>query len=270
MKFSCNQCAQVSNRRYNLNKHIRRKHDGVGLIIEITKHFDQQGINRLKKHYCPFCPQRSNRNYNIIMHIKRKHSKNFESSQDFRFNTTHNQTNNSHFNPYSNRLQFKNSIKPKSKFAKFLNFYQTVMLYHAFMNKFQPFIPYINPQDSSTFQNINSTTPSIKVYDDILNTKVLTFEFLQPELDKLNSLLQPHDNIDLFDFNNQNNTIPEIKNSEKIDSNHKLNENKINNNSNEILDDKQFIKIFEEGLIIMAINRVLSKSLNNFSIKLIH
>lgn len=54
--------------------------------------------------------------------------------------------------------------------------------------------------------------------------------------------------------------IPEIKNSEKIDFNHKLQENKINNNSNKILDEKQFIKIIKEELIIMATKIVLSKS----------
>lgn len=194
LRFSCNQCTQVSNRRYNLNTHILRKHDGVGLIVEIIKQFYQQDNNRLKKHCCPFCPQRSNRYYNITIHIKRKHSKNL-SNRDFRSNSKPNQTINSHFNPYPNRFQFKNFIKPKNRFTKFWNFSQTVMLYNAFMTQFQPFIPCMHSSDIPAFQNSNFTTPSIKISDDKLNTKVLTFEFLQPELDKLTSLLQPHDNI---------------------------------------------------------------------------
>lgn len=66
--YSCPNCTVASNRKYNIVRHIYRKHPGVYIpenMLPPTKN---------GKYSCPYCITSSNRKYNLKEHINRKHT----------------------------------------------------------------------------------------------------------------------------------------------------------------------------------------------------
>ena len=71
--YECPFCNLTSNRRYNLNTHIIRKHPGSDISPNLLPG-SYQNINSKNGRYpCPFCNLISNRRYNLNTHIIRKH-----------------------------------------------------------------------------------------------------------------------------------------------------------------------------------------------------
>ncbi len=71
--YACPFCNLTSNRKYNLNTHIIRKHPGSEISPNLLSS-SYQNINSKNGRYpCPFCNLTSNRKYNLNTHIIRKH-----------------------------------------------------------------------------------------------------------------------------------------------------------------------------------------------------
>ena len=71
--YECPFCNLASNRKYNLNTHIIRKHPGSEISPNLLSG-NYQNINSKNGRYpCPYCNLTSNRRYNLNTHIIRKH-----------------------------------------------------------------------------------------------------------------------------------------------------------------------------------------------------
>lgn len=57
----------ISNRKYNIIRHINRKHPGTSVPENMLPHLKNG------RYLCPSCPMTSNRRYNLKEHIRRKH-----------------------------------------------------------------------------------------------------------------------------------------------------------------------------------------------------
>jgi hypothetical protein len=64
---SCPYCIITSNRKYNIIRHIHRKHSGNEIPDNLFAH-SKSGL-----YACPYCSSTSNRKYNMKEHIHRKH-----------------------------------------------------------------------------------------------------------------------------------------------------------------------------------------------------
>ena len=71
--YECPYCNLTSNRRYNLNKHIIRKHPGSEISPNLLSGSYQDINSKNGKYPCPYCNLTSNRRYNLNKHIIRKH-----------------------------------------------------------------------------------------------------------------------------------------------------------------------------------------------------
>src|SRR5215212_2271833 len=68
MKFyNCHYCLTSSTRKYNIKRHIKRKHPGNKIPDNLISH-SKNGL-----YSCPYCRTTSNRKYNMKEHIHRKH-----------------------------------------------------------------------------------------------------------------------------------------------------------------------------------------------------
>ncbi len=68
MVYKCPFCVIVSNRRYNIKRHIYRKHPGKEIPQNLPSLFNSAAL-----YSCPYCKTTSNRKYNMKEHINRKH-----------------------------------------------------------------------------------------------------------------------------------------------------------------------------------------------------
>lgn len=68
MLYKCPFCVIVSNRRYNIKRHIFRKHPGKEIPQTLPSLFKSAAL-----YSCPYCKTTSNRKYNMKEHINRKH-----------------------------------------------------------------------------------------------------------------------------------------------------------------------------------------------------
>ena len=71
--YECPYCNLTSNRRYNLNTHIIRKHPGSDISPNLLPGSDQDINSKNGRYPCPYCNLTSNRRYNLNTHIIRKH-----------------------------------------------------------------------------------------------------------------------------------------------------------------------------------------------------
>ena len=65
--YNCPYCIIISNRKFNLKRHINRKHPGEGIPNNLLS-YPKNGL-----YSCPYCLTTSNRKYNLKEHINRKH-----------------------------------------------------------------------------------------------------------------------------------------------------------------------------------------------------
>lgn len=65
--YTCHDCKTTSNRKFNMRRHIFRKHPGARIPDNLFHH-SKAGI-----YSCPFCNHTSNRKFNMKEHIVRKH-----------------------------------------------------------------------------------------------------------------------------------------------------------------------------------------------------
>ena len=194
MIYVCGQCNQSSKRRYNITKHIVRRHSGIGIPIKsVQQPIYQNGIDKAKNFKCPFCSLRSKRAYNITVHIRRKHRQIVNNRTDFKSNSSFIKRHNFNFPPDFDRFSFKDTTKQKSSFTKFLNFYCTSMLYISMMSRFKrtfnPNFLFLNTSCPKKREPLAQIVTSIDNKPDIRIDKL--FENLEPEIEKLISLLNP-------------------------------------------------------------------------------
>jgi hypothetical protein len=60
-----------SNRKYNVRKHLERKHEGSEIPSYLLSSRDNN--SKCGKYVCPYCEMSSNRKYNMKKHLERKH-----------------------------------------------------------------------------------------------------------------------------------------------------------------------------------------------------
>ena len=230
MRYVCDKCNQLSNRKYNITKHILRKHNGIGIPIKSVQPVYQNNIDKAKKFKCPFCSLSSQRNYNITVHIRRKHRQVVNNRTDFKSNSSFIKRHYFNFPTDFDKFSFKDTTKQKSSFTKFLNFYCTSMLYISMMSRFQrtfnPNFPFLNTSWSKQREPLAQIVPSIDKKPEIRLDKL--FENLEPEIEKLSPLLKPPKNSDLDSNNNIKNPIFEINTSNNLNSS---SENNYENNT---------------------------------------
>ena len=65
--YNCPYCITTSKRKYNIIRHINRKHPGITIPNNLLSH-SKNGL-----YSCPYCITTSNRKYNMKEHINRKH-----------------------------------------------------------------------------------------------------------------------------------------------------------------------------------------------------
>lgn len=261
MTYTCNKCSQSSRRKYNISKHIVRKHKGIGRPIKSVQPIYLNNIDKAKNFKCPYCSQRSKRPYNITVHVRRTHPKILDQRPDFDFKSNSFFTKRHYFNfpPDFNNFSFKDTPKQKSGFTRFLNFYCTAMLYLSMMSRLERrFNPNFLVLNTSCFkqmeplaQNLTSTDKKPVIRLDKL------FENLQPEIEKLISLLDHPKNTDLDLKSNIKNPVFEINTSNNCNYSieNKYEDNKIQD-LNEISLAKEVARKIKNELIDIAEKRV--------------
>ncbi|HET9807808.1 MAG TPA: hypothetical protein VFP49_12950 [Nitrososphaeraceae archaeon] len=69
--YDCPHCEMFSNRKYNVRKHLERKHEGSEIPSYLLSSMDNN--SKCGKYVCPYCEMSSNRKYNMKKHLERKH-----------------------------------------------------------------------------------------------------------------------------------------------------------------------------------------------------
>jgi hypothetical protein len=167
--YDCPRCEMASNNKYNMRKHIERKHQGSEIPAYLLSARDNR--SKFGKYVCPHCEITSNRKYNMRKHIERKH----QSSEipAYLLSARDNYNNNGYIHREPQNFDVYSRAKRKSS----VPFYETSFLNNTFDDNILP-IWFKHKKDKDS----HSIIRDILQYFHILN-KLLPNSYILPKRD---------------------------------------------------------------------------------------